>query len=178
MEAEQPPLAYGDPAERPPNTSVDEVELERWRDRVTTAPLATRDRSDQAGFHWERLEPGKTGSVPLPGRGVRHPRGRGHAPPLAVALVRRGDQAPSRRRSIRPGHVIARPPATRVSHSFRAGPDGLTMLIYGTRKPNDMTCPRSNKIAWRGLGVIGQIEVLDYFDGEPDDSKGSGASGR
>ena len=41
---------------------------------------------------------------------------------------------------IRPGHVIARPPATRVSHSFRAGPDGLTMLIYGTRKPNDMAC--------------------------------------
>ena len=73
---------------------------------------------------------------------------------------------------IRPGHVIARPPATRVSHSFRAGPDGLTMLIYGTRKPNDMAFyPRSNKIAWRGLGVIGRIEVLDYFDGEPDDDE-------
>ena len=44
------------------------------------------------------------------------------------------------------------------------------MLIYGTRKPNDMCWyPRSNKIAWRGLGVIGRIEVLDYFDGEPED---------
>jgi hypothetical protein len=29
--------------------------------------------------------------------------------------------------------------------------------------------PRSKKIAWRGLGVIGRIEVLDYDDGEPDD---------
>ena len=71
---------------------------------------------------------------------------------------------------LRAGHVVARPPATRVSHSFRAGPAGLTMLIYGTRKPNDMIWyPRSNKIAWRGLGVIGRIESLDYDDGEPDD---------
>jgi uncharacterized cupin superfamily protein len=71
---------------------------------------------------------------------------------------------------IRPGHVIARPPGTRVSHWFRAGSSGLTMLIYGTRKPNDMCWyPRSNKIAWRGLGVIGRIEVLEYDDGEPDD---------
>ncbi len=71
---------------------------------------------------------------------------------------------------IRPGHVIARPPGTRVSHWFRAGEDGLTMLIYGTRKPNDMAFyPRSNKIAWRGLGVIGRIEILDYDDGEPED---------
>jgi hypothetical protein len=26
--------------------------------------------------------------------------------------------------------------------------------------------PRSNKIFWRGLGVIGRIESLDYMDGE------------
>ena len=71
---------------------------------------------------------------------------------------------------IRAGHVVARPPATRVSHWFRAGENGLTMLIYGTRKPNDICWyPRSNKIAWRGLGVIGRIEVLEYDDGEPDD---------
>ncbi len=42
------------------------------------------------------------------------------------------------------------------------------MLVYGTREPNDMCWyPRSSKIAWRGLGVIGRIETLDYFDGEP-----------
>ena len=59
---------------------------------------------------------------------------------------------------------------TRVGHSFRAGPSGLTMLIYGTRAPNDMCWyPRSNKIFWRGLGVIGRIESLDYDDCEPDD---------
>src|SRR4029079_7612502 len=79
---------------------------------------------------------------------------------------------------IRAGHVVARPPGTRVSHAFRAGPDGLTMLIYGTRKPNDMCWyPRSRKIAWRGLGVIGRIEVLDYYDGEPEDEPKSVSSG-
>ena len=52
------------------------------------------------------------------------------------------------------------------------------MLIYGTRKPNDMCWyPRSNKIAWRGLGVIGRIEVLDYFDGEPEDWPNKVSSG-
>ena len=70
--------------------------------------------------------------------------------------------------ALRPGHVVARPPGSRIGHSFRAGPDGITMLIYGTRKPNDMAWfPRSNKIFWRGLGVIGRIESLDYWDGEP-----------
>jgi uncharacterized cupin superfamily protein len=42
------------------------------------------------------------------------------------------------------------------------------MLVYGTREPNDMCFyPRSSKISWRGLGVMGRIEHLDYFDGEP-----------
>ena len=42
------------------------------------------------------------------------------------------------------------------------------MLIYGTRRPGDTAWyPRSQKINWRGLGVIGRIESLDYDDGEP-----------
>jgi hypothetical protein len=42
------------------------------------------------------------------------------------------------------------------------------VLLYGTREPNDITYyPRSNKIYWRGLGVIGRVEHLDYYDGEP-----------
>ena len=51
-----------------------------------------------------------------------------------------------------------------------AGDDGCTMLVYGTREPNDMAYyPRSNKIGWRGLGVIGRVEHLDYWDGEPEE---------
>jgi len=74
---------------------------------------------------------------------------------------------------IRAGHVVARPPGTRIGHAFRAGAGGLTMLIYGTREPNDLAYyPRSNKIFFRGLGVIGRIESLDYWDGEPRPSGG------
>jgi uncharacterized cupin superfamily protein len=174
-EAEAPTLAYGDPAPRPPNiVNVDEVELEHPGGGATTAPLATRERSDQAGFHWERLPAGARGAVPhchseeeeifviLEGAGTLH------LWPSPILVERMG--AEQEEIAIRAGHVIARPAATRVSHWFRAGAGGMTMLIYGTRKPNDMCWyPRSNKISWRGLGVIGRIEALEYGDGEPDD---------
>jgi uncharacterized cupin superfamily protein len=69
---------------------------------------------------------------------------------------------------VRRGHVVARPPGTRVAHSFRAGASGLTYLAYGTRDPNDIAYyPRSNKVNLRGVGVIARLEKLDYWDGEP-----------
>jgi uncharacterized cupin superfamily protein len=69
---------------------------------------------------------------------------------------------------VRAGHVLARPPGTGVAHCFRAGPDGLTLLAYGTREPNDIAYyPRSNKVSLRGVGVIARLERLDYMDGEP-----------
>jgi uncharacterized cupin superfamily protein len=69
--------------------------------------------------------------------------------------------------AVRPGHVVARPPGTGISHQFRAGDQGLEFLAYGTRHPGDMCYyPRSNKIAFRGLGVIGRLERLNYWDGE------------
>ena len=127
----------------------------------------------QAGLHWELLEAGKHGSVPhchseeeevfviLEGEGTLEL----WPSPLREARGARYEEVP-----LRAGHVIARPPGTGIAHSFLAGADGLTMLIYGTRRPNDMAWyPRSQKIAWRGLGVIGRIEALDYDDGEPDE---------
>jgi uncharacterized cupin superfamily protein len=75
---------------------------------------------------------------------------------------------PAETHAIRRGHVVSRPPATRIAHSFRAGPGGLTYLVYGTQEPNDMCWyPRSNKVFFRGLGVIGRLELLDYQEGEP-----------
>jgi uncharacterized cupin superfamily protein len=68
---------------------------------------------------------------------------------------------------IRAGHVISRPPATRIAHLLRAGEHGLTYLAYGTREPGDVCYyPRSNKIAFRGVGVIARLDRLDYWDGE------------
>lgn len=169
-EAEAGPLAIGNPAPRPPNIlNVDEVEHESWEGRMTTAPLATHERSERAGLHWEQIAAGRRGTVP-----------HCHSAEEEVFVILDGTATlelwPSPRSDgdakeeipLRAGHVVARPPGTRISHSFRAGPDGVTMLTYGTRDVSDVCWyPRSNKIFWRGVGVIGRIERLDYFDGEP-----------
>ena len=69
---------------------------------------------------------------------------------------------------IRAGHVISRPPGSGIAHQIRAGDDGMTFLVYGTRKPGDICYyPRSNKIYFRGLGLIARLEDLEYDDGEP-----------
>ena len=171
LEAAGPPLAYGEPVPRPPNIlNVDEVELERFGS-TTTAPLATHERSDLAGLHWEQIAPGRRGSVPhchseeeeafviLAGDAVLE---------LTPSPLRAERGAKPETVELRPGHVVCRPPGTGISHSFVAGATGVTMLIYGTRRPNDMAWyPRSRKLSWRGLGVIGRIEALAYDDGEP-----------
>jgi uncharacterized cupin superfamily protein len=70
---------------------------------------------------------------------------------------------------VRPGSVVARPPATRISHAFRGGADGLTLLAFGSREPNDIAYyPRSGKVSLRGIGMRFRVEPLEYFDGEPD----------
>ena len=68
---------------------------------------------------------------------------------------------------VRAGSVVARPAGTGIAHTFRAGPDGLTLLAYGTRDPNDICYyPRSRKISWRGVGLIARIEHVDYWEDE------------
>jgi uncharacterized cupin superfamily protein len=171
IEAGMPALEVGDPAPRPDNiVNVDEVEQTRYRN-LSTASLATRERSRLAGLHWERIDPGRRGTPPhchseeeevfvmLEGGGTLE---------LWPSPLEEASGATREDITLRAGHVVARPAGTRVAHAFRAGPEGLAMLIYGTRKPND-TCwfPRSRKIHWRGLGVIGRIETLDRDDGEP-----------
>lgn len=65
------------------------------------------------------------------------------------------------------GGTVARPAGTRVAHAFRAGAGGLTLLAYGTRDPADMAYyVRSNKVNFRGIGLIARVEPLDYWDGE------------
>ena len=65
------------------------------------------------------------------------------------------------------GTVVARPAGTGIAHTFRAGGEGLSLLAYGTRDPRDVTYyPRSGKVNVRGLGLIGRLNVLDYWDGE------------
>jgi uncharacterized cupin superfamily protein len=64
------------------------------------------------------------------------------------------------------GHVISRPPGTRLAHAFRAGDHGLTLLAYGTRDPADIAYQvHAQKLYFRGVGVWARVEPLDYWDG-------------
>jgi uncharacterized cupin superfamily protein len=59
---------------------------------------------------------------------------------------------------LRAGDVVARPPSTGVAHALRAGEDGLTYLVYGTREPGDSVYyPQSRQVRLRGLGVTLEV---------------------
>jgi uncharacterized cupin superfamily protein len=118
--------------------------------------------SERTGVCHVTLEPGK--------KGAPH---HCHSAEEEIFVILEGDgtlylgedEAP-----IRAGHVVGRPPGTGVAHSFRAGPEGMTYLAYGTREPNDIAYyPNSNKVNFRGVRLIGRIERLDYWEGEPTD---------
>jgi len=80
-----------------------------------------------------------------------------------TGTVRVGDEEAE----VRSGHVLSRPAGTTLAHGFRAGPDGLEYLSYGQRQPNDIVYyPDSGKVFLAGVGVIGRIEPLGYWDGE------------
>lgn len=71
-----------------------------------------------------------------------------------LLLHPRGGVGEPEEHALRRGHVVARPPGTGIAHAFRAGPDGLTYLAYGTREPSDLTFyPESRTVGLRGLGV-------------------------
>lgn len=56
--------------------------------------------------------------------------------------------------AVRPGSVVGRPAATGVAHAFRAGDEGMTLLMFSDKHGGDMTYyPRTGKVRIRGLGV-------------------------
>ena len=163
------------PEPRPANiVGIGEVDLEQLG-RQGSRPHRSRRGSG-------RTSPGSTGSGSNAGKRGAVPHCHSEEEEIFVILegtatlelepapLRAERGAVAEQVELRAGHVVARPAGTGIAHSFLAGPDGVTMLIYGTRKPNDMCWyPRSSKISWRGLGVMGRVEALEYSDGEPDD---------
>ena len=129
--------------------------------------------AQQTGLNWVALPPNEEGAPPhchsadeevfviLDGEGTLELWG----PPQPGGPMQ---TAPRETHRVRRGHVdlaAARGPASRTASERRRG---LTYLAYGTREPNDMCYyPRSNKVFFRGLGVIARLELLDYGDGEP-----------
>ena len=133
--------------------------------------LARQAGGDLSGLNWGLLHEGEEGAPPhlhsadeeifvvLAGEGVFE---LWPTPQRARGGVEREDVP------IRAGHVISRPASSGIAHGIHAGAPGLTYLAYGTRNANDVCYyPRSNKIYFRGLGLIARLEDLDDDDGEP-----------
>jgi uncharacterized cupin superfamily protein len=170
LEAEIGELEFAQPGERPSNVvAFDDLPLDEDGDKV----LAGAAGSERSGLNWIRRQPGRRGSVPhchsLESEAFVVLEGVGTLElwPTPVT-AERGAERESH--ELRPGHVVARPPGTRIAHSIVAGPEGITYLAYGTREPNDICYyPRSNKVYFRGVGLMTRVEHLAYEDGEPPD---------
>lgn len=71
-----------------------------------------------------------------------------------LQLHPRGGEGEPEEHELHRGHVVARPPGTGIAHAFRAGPEGVVYLAYGTRVPSDTVFyPAERRVALRGLGV-------------------------
>jgi uncharacterized cupin superfamily protein len=170
-EAAAGPLDLPAPSHRRENIlNVDDAEPEYDGEAGRWVTLARKAGAIRTGLNWGRLEPGRAGAPPhchsadeeifvvLEGSGTLE---------LWPSPARGGDRE---LHEVRSGHVVSRPPGTGIAHYFRAGDEGMTFLAYGTREPNDICYyPRSNKIYWRGVGLIARLEHLSYSDGEPED---------
>jgi uncharacterized cupin superfamily protein len=169
----QPPPFHSGESEPSRVLNLDDAEAAYEGDAGKWVRLARQAGAVHAGVNFARLEAGHDGAPPhshsadeelfviLEGGGTLE---LWPSPVLSAELPEREQH------ELRAGHVISRPPSTAISHYFRAGFAGMTFLVYGTRRPNDVCYyPRSNKIYWRGLGLIARLEPLDYDDGEPED---------
>jgi uncharacterized cupin superfamily protein len=158
-----PPLPSQGPGPRPPTVvnveDVEAVTVERPRVARTRRNLGCAAGSISTGIQHVEVFGGKESAPP-----------HCHSLEEEIFVILDGDGAlvlGEEETEISARHVIARPAGTGVAHSFRAGASGLTYLAYGTRNPADVCFyPRSNKIAFRGVGLIGRLERLDYWDGE------------
>jgi uncharacterized cupin superfamily protein len=164
-----PPELPSEPAPRPDNiVNVDVVEarsIERQRVVRVRRDLGRAAGSVTTGIKHYAVAPGKE-SAPL--------HCHSHEEEIFVVLGGEGtlvlhdhERGDSEETALRPGHVVARPAGTGVSHMFRAGDDELIFLAYGTRDAGEMCYyPSSNKIMFGGVNVIARLELLDYWDGE------------
>ena len=142
--------------------NTEEVEPEQWGRgdvSVEIRDLGVAAGSNRTGINYNRIAPGKLSAPP-----------HCHAVEEELFVILEGEGVcilGDEEYPVRQGHVVARPASSRVSHAFRGGEVGLAMLAYGTRDPNDIcSYPRSDKIYFRGVGVMTRVPRLDYWDGE------------
>ncbi len=171
-------LEFGEPRARPDwivsLADVAEQDVGRGGSHYHVRDLGRAAGSAKTGLKHYTLAPGQLGPPPhchsaeeelfviLGGEGtlmlLEHPGTRVH-PPVSTHATEEHE--------VRRGHVVSRPAGTRVAHAFRAGEGGLSYLAYGTREASDIAYyPRSGKVYLRGVGVLGRITQLEYWDGE------------
>ena len=166
-EAAGPP-AVGELQPRPPNiVHVRDLEAEERE----TSTIGRRVRypgreagSDRTGIRHSEVFPDKLNAPP-----------HCHSAEDEIFVVLEGDghlllweKRGVEEYAVRAGSVVARPAGNGVAHAFRGGPDGMTLLMYGTRDPGDVCYyPRSGKVYFSGLGLITRVgEQLDYWADE------------
>lgn len=140
------PLERPPAGERPANViALADVGVQQFPGAEVRA-LGRAAGAHRAGLNHVTLEPGERGAPP-------------HCHSLeeelfvvlegAGTLLLGDDEHP-----LRAGDVIARPPATGVPHTLRAGDPGLVYLAYGTCEPGDAVYyPEAGQVRLRGLGV-------------------------
>lgn len=153
-------FAFPEPGERLRNVvHPDQLEPMDGPPGRTRLDLGSAAGSQRTGIKLVRSEPGKLICVP-----------HCHSAEEELFVVLEGEgtcELGDETFPVMPGSVIARPAGTGVAHAIRAGDGGIGVLAYGTREPNDICFyPRSGKIYFGGLGVIGRLEQLDYWEGE------------
>ena len=66
---------------------------------------------------------------------------------------------------VRAGSVVSRPAGTGIAHAFRGGENGMTMLMFSDKDPNDMCFyPRTGKVSLRGLGITFKPNIVPWAD--------------
>jgi uncharacterized cupin superfamily protein len=158
LENALPRVEIADPPDPRPSTIVNVADVEpfSWGDRegrILARPLGARGialntahlpaGAEGAPLHCHSME--EELFVVLEGDGV-------------LLLGSDEEEHPLRR-----GSVIGRPPGTGVAHAFRAGEQGMTLLMFSDKHPNDMTYyPRTGKVSLRGLGITIQPEIVPW----------------
>jgi uncharacterized cupin superfamily protein len=173
-EAAAGPPELPQPSARPSDIlNLDDAGLDYDGERGRWVRFAHKAGADRTGLNWGHLYAGRAGSSPhchsvdeeifvvLDGEGTLE---------LWPSPARAEQGGEREAHTVLSGDVISRPAGTGMSHYFRAGEEGMTLLSYGTNRPNDICYyPRSNKIFWRGVGLLARLEPVGYGEGEPEE---------
>ncbi len=172
LEADAGDLELPDPSPRPSNI-VNVADVEGSTEEAVF-DLASAAGSERTGLNWVALPPGEARApahchsedeeiyVVLEGSGVLVLVPTPRCVPPERGRPRR--RSPAARR---PCRLTARRRRGSPTYSARQGRHDLPRLRH-TQAGDICYYPRSNKIYFRGLGLIARLESLDYDDGEPE----------